>query len=201
MQTSKVGACAHCWVCGVFASAGVMLWMAALCRCDRDKRKRVLPEAKASFASAPDALQQAVLSPVAPAEKNQEDIVRIGLAAERDTRNHNNPLHKCKEGYHERDPFTRYYPGWFDPSRCFFNCTAHEVGNIMENLFGTLGGFDMKRRKVEVMLGRIDYIGGQAKAAWEREQLARAATKKTKAQAKGKRPAGNVMLHIHILSP
>jgi hypothetical protein len=184
MQTSKRGACVHCWVCGIRPSAGVMLWMAALCRCERDERQLLLAETQASFVRAPDALKQAVLSPTAPAEKTKEEIVQIGRAAELDDRKHNNSDHKCKAGYHQRDPFTRYYPGWFDPARCFFNCTAHEVGNVMENLFATLGGFDMKRRKVEVALGRIEYIGGNAKADWERAQLSRAEAKKGKDRAK-----------------
>jgi hypothetical protein len=136
---------------------------------------------KLSFALAPESIRDIVFAKRPPAVKLEAEIAVISLAAELDTRSHNNPKHACKAGYHRRDPFQRYYPGVWSSARQFFNCLAHTVANDVGYIFSMLGkvgdhAFVLKRRRMERSLGRLEYIGAAAKSEWEarRETAAKA---------------------------
>lgn len=201
MQTSVRGSCTQCWQRGyrldVSGSKGTY-YFAAPSRLERGKLKdTTLTECRASFANAPVALRDIVLSRFAPALKRHDEVVTIGLAAEQDKRLHSNSAHKCKDGYHRRDAFITGYAGNWDSARQFFSCTSHEVMNIMRNLFEVVGvcgkaAFTGKRKRVEQYLGRLEYIGAEAKERWAGQQATKRATAKAKAaKKKGKRNVGD----------
>jgi hypothetical protein len=196
-QTSLVGACTHCWIRGITVQTPggktkATLWYAALSRCTEEQQRKLLPELKKSFRHAPKNLQDAVMRLVAPRPKNHLDNQRRGKAAEEDK--HCLPegaTHASRDkrngGFHRRDVLSSdAYSGEWDSSKQFMNCTSHAVMNVMKDLFELIGAvgnmaFSRKRRGLEAYLGRLEYIGGDAKARWDVEQ----ANKEEAARGKG----------------
>jgi hypothetical protein len=141
----------------------------------------------ASFRNAPQEFRTMILSTRAPAKKTHDDIVRLGKAAEADKRLHSNPKHACKEGYHRRGVFTKYYPGEWDASTGFFACTAHALKNAVYAVFSLIAGagklaFTEKRKRIEGYLGRLEYLSDGVKDMWDKRERERAASRKTAMQ-------------------
>lgn len=180
MQTpAEVGACTQCWqrgfrldVCGCKGT----YYLSAPSRLEAGRDKvRLLKECDESFAGAPADMRAILLAPMAPQLKKHSEVVKIGRAAEGDSRLHTNPKHKCKAGYHRRDALATHYNGVWDSARQFFTCTSHEVMNLMRNMFELMGvigkaAFTGKRKRMENHLKRLEYMGASTKAAWETTQ-------------------------------
>lgn len=180
-QTSVIGACTHCWAmgyrcaCSVDPAAqagGYTFYVTAFSRLEAVEQERLRPLYEASFGRVPQAFRDLIFRTSEPPLKTHAEIVAAGLAAEK------KPSAARTTGYNARDAFATHYPGVWDSSRQFMNCTAHAVGNLVGSLFGCVGRvgasrFTTKRKAVESRLGRLEYLAGTRKAEWEAEQLAK----------------------------
>jgi hypothetical protein len=196
-QSCKRGCCHMCWCLGFHVKGSdtkSILYLNAFARVSREKQRALMPAMQQSWGRAPEGLRAIIFAKEPPKRKTHKAIMAVGQAAEQDTRAHNNPDHASHAGYHARDPYSKFYQGWWDASECFFTCTAHEVGNLLSSVFmcvfnvGTVA-FTSKRKSIEKALGRLDHLGRGAKAAWEAEEARRAEKRGVGAAASGSRAA------------
>ena len=200
------GACTHCWSVGCMVQPGNTFYVNALARItDKHERGHIVKEALASFKHAPTDLKELLFAKIGPAEKEHSEILGVGKAAERDPHGVSYKNHKRKDGYIRRDAFATHYPGEWDSARQFMTCTSHQIGNTGAGLFGLVmnrgdGAFDVKRRRLEADLGRIEYLAPGVREAIEQARALAAIKKKGKAASKNKASSKGFISFSIILS-